>query len=282
MRFNERRIFAALAFAGFGIGVGCASSPAGKGNPGGQGGAGGTGAQCGSTNPDDLISDFKDDNGIAQVAGRIGGWYVYGDDNGAFVPPKAKTDTSPYPIDKTVGNPTCSDVGSFHLKGTGFNIWGAAAAVNFVAEVSPMIKGSYDASMYKGISFWAKATKMPVPFVQVKFPDVNTEQKVPSPKCILSASGLPNNCSPYLVKLGVISEFPNYATTQIGTSWQRFDILFADAKQDMYNTGYVPMPDKLDVAHLLGFAIQVNANFSTFPVAANDFDIWIDDVRFIR
>jgi hypothetical protein len=38
----------------------------------------------------------------------------------------------------------------------------------------------------------------------------------------------------------------------------------------------------LDLKHLVGFAIQVNANFSVEPTAANDFEMWIDDVRFIR
>jgi hypothetical protein len=273
--------------------IGCSVAPAthtGTGGiAGGTGGAGGAAVvSCGSDNPDDLISDFAINNGIDPVDGRSGGWYVYGDANGAFTPPKNPDPTIAYPIDMTVGNTACSGAGSFHVKGTGFNIWGAATGTDFVAPVGKAadgtnLKGPYDATKYRGISFWAKAT-MPLSYVQVKFPDLNTDPEVQSPVCILSAGGLSNNCSPYLIKFSNPDDtsYPAYANTKIDTIWRRFDVMFADAKQDTFNTGYVPTPNQLDTAHLLGFAIQVNSDFSTYPVSANDFEIWIDDVRFIR
>ena len=231
------------------------------------------------------------DNGIFPSSdGRSGGWYIYGDDNGVFdppLPPKALRATIPYPIDMTTGNGACSGGGSLHVKGSGFNIWGGAAATDFVAPSGKALDGTdikapYDATKYKGISFWAKATA-PVSFVQVKFPDINTEPAVASPVCVLAA-GFGNNCSPYLIKLGdtADADFPSHKNDKIDTTWRRFDALFAEAKQDKDNPGYVPMPDKLDIVHLLGFAVQVNANFSVMPTAPNNFEIWIDDVRFIR
>ena len=69
--------------------------------------------------------------------------------------------------------------------------------------------------------------------------------------------------------------------TKIDTTWKRFDVMFADSKQDRYNAGKDPFK-MLDVAHLIGFAVQVNANYGTSPKSANDFELWIDDVRFIR
>lgn len=285
---REIRTVTGLACVLLLMGLGCAKEPpqagGGTGGKAGAGGAGGAaGPSCGSDNPDDLISDFKTDNSVAAVAGRMGGWYVYGDTNGTFTPPKMGD--SPYPIDTTTGNPACSGAGSFHVKATGFNLYGAAAGTDIAPKVpgdaSPAHKGAYDASMYKGISFWIKAMKGPIPLVQIKFPDVNTDPEVASPKCALSAAGLDNNCSPYIVKLGAAGDAA-YANAQIGTSWSKLEIFFADAKQDTFNKGYKPTPDKLDAAHLLGFAIQINADFSMYPVAANDFEIWIDDVRFIR
>jgi hypothetical protein len=77
----------------------------------------------------------------------------------------------------------------------------------------------------------AKASA-PLSYVQVKFPDINTETQVPSPVCLLSAAGLSNNCSPYLVKFSNPDDpnYPNYQNTKIDTTWRRFDVMFADAK----------------------------------------------------
>jgi hypothetical protein len=243
---------------------------------------------------DDLISNFDRGNGIEATDGRQGGWYVYGDDFGTFDPPKIEG--APYPIDMNTGNPSCSGAGSLRLKGTGFRGFGAAMGTDFKARqvvdggdggvLGP--KGTYDASKYKGIAFWARSAA-PLKFVQVKFPDVNTDTEAPAhenPTCILnSASAM--NCSPYLVKLAEVTEggtgdFAKYSNAQINTTWKRFEVLFADTKQDTGNPGYKPTPDRLDTTRLLGMAIQVNANFGTTPVSANDFELWIDDLQFLR
>jgi hypothetical protein len=277
--------------------AGCATDAPLKSGTGGSGAGSGTGGaggnavvSCGSDNPDDLIADFAMDNGDHPADGRSGGWYVYGDDNGTFDPPKSTDPTVPYPIDKAGGNPTCSGGGAFHVKATGFSGFGAAAATDFVAQVKPMVKGTYDATKYKGVSFWAKAAA-PVKFVQVKFPDVFSDAQADPTTlnptyfaCTNSLCGFNNGCSPYIVKLSSSSDdlnYPAYMTTQIDTSWKRFDILFADAKQDKYCTGYNPVM-MLDLKHLVGFAIQVNADFTVTPTAPNNFEMWIDDVRFIR
>ena len=293
----SRHISLSVAFA-FALTAGCSTAPApalsGAGGTTGAGGAGGNAvASCGSDNPGDLIADFTLDNGIAPVDGRSGGWYVYGDPMGAFDPPKNSDPTVAYPIDATTGNPTCSKAGSFHVKGRGFNTWGAATATDLVAKITntsgASVKGTYDATKYKGISFWAKSAA-PMMFVQVKFPDIFSAAEADPTSldptyysCTDGLCGFPNNCSPYIVKFASASDtnYPKYATTQIGTTWKRFDVLFADAKPDKDCTGYNPL-GMLDLKHLVTFAIQVNANFTTMPTSANDFEMWIDDVRFIR
>jgi hypothetical protein len=240
---------------------------------------------------DDLISDFTSDNSLYATDGRRGGWYVYGDTFGTFTPPKIEN--APYPIDNTTGNPNCSGAGSFHLKATGFIGFGAAMGTDFKPRAAGVDggfgpKGTYDASKYTGVAFWAKSAA-PLRFVQVKFPDINTDTEAPdhaTPTCILNpASAM--NCSPYLVKFAEVPDagtiqFPKYMTAQIDTTWKRFVVLFADTKQDADNPGYVPTPDRLDTTKLLGMAIQVNANFSTTPATANDFELWIDDAQFVR
>jgi hypothetical protein len=234
---------------------------------------------------DDLIADFATDNGLHSADGRSGGFYVYGDVKGVFDPPK--DGDNPYPIDTATGNTNCSGPGSFHVKASGFSAWGAAAAADFV-PADGTYKGTYDASKYKGISFWAKATA-PLYGVLVSIKDVYTEAAA-NPTALDPAifpcqyvyAGATNNCSPYLVKFGD-TQFPNYMALQVDTTWKRFDVLFADTQQDMYNAGFHTDANQLDTKHLTGMAIQVNAKYSAAGVAsANDFELWIDDVNFIE
>jgi hypothetical protein len=235
--------------------------------------------------PEDLISDFANDSGISPVRGRSGAWYPYPDPttdpNGRFEPP-LRPPGGDYPIDLTMGNPYCSGPGSLHTKATGFTQLGAGLATDLVPRLASTAKGSYDASGYRGVAFWARGAA-PIRHVRVKFPDVYTDPQAPNPVCAL-ANGFPNNCSPYLVKLGDDADNPRYHDANIDTFWRRFEILFADAVQDQYNPGYhrAPPDDKVDVQHLMGVAIEVSADFSTTPTAANDFEIWIDDVQLIE
>jgi hypothetical protein len=239
-------------------------------------------------NPDDLIADFTTDNGIATVDGRSGGFYVYGDNKGSFDPPK--NGDEPYPPDSTTGNPGCSGPGSFRVKASGFAEWGAAAAVDFVPK-SGEFKGTYDATKYSGVSFWAKAAA-PLTGVLVSFPDIYTDGGADPAAlaaldptiiqaCIYNSAAT-NNCSPYLVKFGD-AQFPLYQDVQVNTEWKRFEVLFADTRQDKYNAGYKTAADVVDLKHLIGMAIQVNAKYDASGTpSANDFELWIDDVAFIR
>jgi hypothetical protein len=247
------------------------------------------------TNPDDLISDFTVDNGITG-SGKMGFWYTYGDKSGrgTLVPTEGST---PNP-DLTTGNPNCTDgPGSLHVTAMGYVDWGAAIGADFMSKVlvdgGNVGKGTYDASAYRGVSFWAKAAA-PVRFVQVSFktpysdtPSILTD---PASQCVFDSTMAALNCSPYLVKFGygyagdatVATDFPAYANYEIDATWKRFEILFADTKQDRYNPGLKPPGDKLDLSQLTGMSIQANSDQSTMPPTANNFEIWIDDVTFIR
>ena len=171
----------------------------------------GTAANC--PTPDDLISDFEIDNSLAPVDGRQGGWYTYGDDVGTF----AKS--TGYDIGE--GNPNCSATGSLHVKGTGFAMWGAATGVDWKPRPADGDGGygekmTYDASAYRGIAFWAKASA-PLDGVQVSFPDLYTDNAAPKHDmpdlldptmfmcrdCVcIYVAGFRINCSPYLVQFG--------------------------------------------------------------------------------
>ena len=276
-------------------GTGGATAAGGATTAGGATAVGGTTAA--STVPekcikvsDDLIADFKTDNGLNPADGRSGGFYVYGDGslNGLFDPPLVSNQA--YPIDTQNGNDECSGPGSFHTKSSGWGVWGSALGTDFEPKDTNGFKGSYDASKYKGISFWAKGAA-PILHVQVMFKDIYTDGDASFAgtdaaadagitQCVY-APDPKSNCSPYLVKLGD-PLFSSYADSQIDTTWKRFDVLFTDTVQDPYNAGFHTAEDKLDTKHLTGFAIQVNADFSTNPPTPNDFEIWVDDVNFIK
>lgn len=283
-----KRPFLPLAAAFLMYAAGCASKP-GTSNMNMDAGADmGAAPVCPTpANADDLISDFATDNGIHPALGREGGWYVYpnsaSDPNGVF-DPAIPPNMGAYPIDDTQGNPYCTGPGSLHVKATNFRLFGAALATDFVPKQANGLKGTYDATQYKGVAFWARGAAV-IKHVQVKFPDINTDTEARDDSdpmhCVLVA-GATTNCSPYIVKLGDEAVNPKYTGAVINTTWRRFEIFFADALQDEFNPGYKPPVDRLDVAHLLGMAIQVNADFSMMPPAANDFEIWLDDVEFIR
>lgn len=244
---------------------------------------------------EDLISDFTTDNGVRPVDGRQGGWYTYGDRSGlGLLMPAEGTGVMP---DLTEGNPTCSKAGSLHVKAVGFTDWGAAMGVDIEPKVATdagvVAKGTYNASRYKGIAFWAKAAT-PVKFAMVKFLDPYTEipSVIPMDKWCDYKPMMPVNCSPYVVKFGngyagadldaVAADYPKYKDFKIDTTWKRFEVDFVDAKQDRGNPGLKSPGDHLDVSQLMGLAIQVNSDHATTPPTANDFDIWVDDVAFVK
>jgi hypothetical protein len=268
---------------------GSAGTGGGAGN-GGSGSGGASGGASGATcikSDTAVISKFDTDNSIVEAEGRKGGFYVYGDDKGKFDPPK--DGDNPYPIDKDNGN-TCSGPGAFHLKATGFGAWGAATAVDFVPK-SGTFKGTFDASKYKGVSFWAKAAA-PITGMLVSFPDIYTDGGADpaalaalDPTIIQACvynSAASNNCSPYMVKFGD-AQFPDYQGVKVNTEWQHIEVKFADTRQDKYNAGYKTAADVVDLKHLTGMAIQVNAKYDASGTASpNDFELWVDDIYFIE
>ena len=245
---------------------------------------------------DDLISDFKEDNGVFPVDGRTGGWYTYADKAGfGSIVPAEGGGASP---DLDTGNPNCSGPGALHVISMGFIDWGSAMGVDFrpkvVTDAGGIAKGTYDASKYKGIAFWARSTG-PIPFVQVSVLDTYTvpESVLPQTEQCMYAAGMPElNCSPYLMKFGygymgealtpVMEDFPKFISTQIDTTWRRFEILFDDMKQDSTNPGRQSPGNHLLVTQTTGIRIQVNTDHSTSPPTPTNWELWLDDVSFVK
>ncbi len=307
MKTTQSRLILLAGIAALPFVVGCSSSQSASGTGGGSG-SGGSSGSGGAGVPscpgsDELISDFTSDNGVHQVDGRQGGWYTYGDSSGrgTLSPPQGGAATP----DSNVGNTKCSGPGSLHVTAMGFTDWGSAMGVDFVPSVvndaGAGVKGTYDASKYRGISFWAKAAAgSAIKFVQVSLLDPYTG--IPSilpanQTCAYSTNPMDpamtaKNCSPYLVKFGygytgddltnVTADYPGHVNDKIDDTWRQFVVLFSETKQDRGNPGQPSPGNKLDVAQLMGMAIQINTDHSTMPPTANDYEVWVDDVAFVK
>jgi endoglucanase len=110
-------------------------------------------------------------------------------------------------------------------------------------------KGQYDASAYKGISFWGKKAAG-TGNIRLKVPDKNTD---PDGKV----------CSECFNDFG--------ADITLGDNWEQYFFPFSRMKQ-MKGWGN-PRVSSVDPTTLYG--IQFQANEKNTP-----FDVWIDDVQF--
>ena len=245
---------------------------------------------------DDLISSFTADNGVYPTDGRAGGWFTYGDRSGFGTLDPVEGGAAVPDLD--TGNPNCSGPGSLHVTSTGFSDWGSAMGADFVPKVAAdaggTAPGTYDATKYRGIAFWARSAA-PIPFVQVAILDPYTENPSILPvadQCMYVASDPAVNCSPYIVKFGygymgealtpVMEDFPKFISTQIDTTWRRFEILFDDMKQDSTNPGRQSPGNHLLVTQTTGIRIQVNTDHSTSPPTPTNWELWLDDVSFVK
>ena len=208
---------------------------------------GGTSGTGGSTCPgigsnEELIDDLNDGNRyILSVNGRVGSWHdsddaapggsMYPDPVGAFAP----TDT---------GDP-CRKYAAY-VKGSGFSDWGADF---WFGLGSP-----YDASKYRGISFWARIDSGTTPQVRVSFPDKDTFPD--GGICKTNVTG-PTACYNHFG-----------STITLSSDWKKYTVSFSQISQD--GGGHAgPAFDPTSLYEVL-FQIPVNATFS----------IWIDDVAF--
>lgn len=187
--------------------------------------------------PDGLIDDLEDgDSQITKKEGREGYWFTFADKEGSTVFPKG--DFKP-----EAGGPNGSThAARFHGKmatagkslyvGMGFSF------------LNP--KGSYDASKYKGISFWAKGPGK----VRFEVPDVDTQPEG-------------DKCSDCYNNFGV----ELYLTDQ----WVRYTVPFERLAQQ---PGWGDPAPGVDAKELFGVQWQ-------FKSPGVDYDIWIDDIEFV-
>lgn len=196
--------------------------------------------------PEANIADGDDNDNQTVVIGNRGGyWYTFVDKVGSDIWPVAGAKGGTFEMSPggAEGSPYAA-----HMKGkiaTGEGYPGAGMGMNFVDP-----KGGYDASQYKGISFWAKAGENSVKTIRLKVPDINTDPD----------GGVCSEC---------FNDFGMDLT--LTTEWQKFIIPYNKLTQ-MPGWGK-PRKFGIDTQRMYGLQFQVDQQGA-------DFDIWVDQIRF--
>jgi len=198
-------------------------------------------APCG---PEALIDDGEDNNNQGVVSeGRGGYWYTYMDETGSTIEPMAGS----------LGGVFMMSEGGANGSNFAMRMHGqlSSAAINFGAMgvnfTDP--KDLYDASMYSGVTFWAKKGPGGIDTVRVKFPSVQTDPE----------GGMCQKC------------YDDFGMDiKLSTSWKQYTILFSKTRQ----LGWGDPKRRLDTTGLFAMHFQAQA-----PGAG--FDLWVDDIAFV-
>ena len=191
-----------------------------------------------------MISDGESDNKTNFIEGRGGYWYTFVDKGGSDVWPLAGALGGTFEMSDGGAN------GSKHaarMKGKvgGGDVLYAGMGLNFVDP-----KGQYDASKFKGISFWAKKDPGSTGNVRLKVPDVHTDPE----------GGICKDC---------FNDFG--ADLQLTDTWTQYTFPFTSLKQ--IKTWGDQFSDGIDPSKIYGIQFQVNEPGATF-------DVWVDDIQF--
>jgi hypothetical protein len=209
-----------------------------------DGNSGTGGSTCaGLASNEELIDDLNDDDRfIPSVNGRAGAWFDSHDSS-----PNAKM----YPDPNTGFSPT--DTGdscrkfAAYVTGSGYVLWGA--------DLWFGLGSPYNASKYKGISFWAKIDAATSSGLRVSFPDKDTQPE--------------GNLCQTNVTSGTTACYDHYGyRPPVTTTWTKYTVAFSQLAQE----GWGHAGSAFDPASLYQVLFQI-------PVGAT-FGIWIDDVAF--
>ena len=242
-----------------GSGMGGSGSPGGETGAAGSGAAGAGGRSGGGLGgrggggpgpmlmPVEVIDDFDDDDGrITMMGGRQGPWHSFNDTNGGnqtppnamWMPEAGGASSTPY---------------AAHTKGSGYKFGGIGFDLNNATTMPESMQCmAYDASMYKGITFWAKGT-------------ANLRVELPTKAFVPTTRGGSCNESSSTCWNVYGSRAPQKMLT---AEWKQFTIPFSTLEREM--GGATP---PFDPTQLMGIS---------FKSESDSFDFWIDDVQFAK
>ena len=200
------------------------------------------GRPCG---PQGKIEDGEDNNNqIIVQEGRGGYMYTFVDKEGSTITPTAGEQGGTFEV-----SPGGANGSQFALRMHGTistaNIVYAGMGMNFVDP-----KGPYDASKYKGISFWAKKSPGTTPKVRLKVPDKNTDPDGGVCTACYNDHGL---------------------DLKLNDEWTEYTVPFYTMSQEP-NWG-APKTSSVEASQLYAIQFQVNDK-------GQKYDVWVDDIAF--
>ena len=209
---------------------------------------------------DNDISNFEDGTGsVLPNGGRNGGWYSYID-----TATTCKVMPAPGGMAGAAEIPggRCASLFAMHFSGMGCSVFGAgvgtdlaapASAADAGAPATSVAKTPYDVSGYTGISFWSRADKGTS--MRFKMPMTDDTKTTDGGNCVDSTT---SKCS---------DDFG--ANIALTAKWIKHTVLFTTMKQEGWGKTFTWTP-----GHVTSIQFQV-------PVAPS-FDVWIDDVAFVK
>lgn len=217
---------------------------------GGNPGTGGTAAGDAGGPALDVIDDMEGATGsILTKEGRVGAWYTYNDATAGA------TETPGVPfLPSVITPPRGASTYAARMQGAGFTTWGAGMGMNFNDPgdgAGGSAKGTYDASAFAGITFWAKIGAGSTGAVRV---NVSTKETDPAGGTCSPAA----KCSDHFGK-----------SVNLTSDWTEYVIKFADLAQ----LGWGQPVAKFNAAAVYACQFQV--------AKGTTFDVWIDDVAFV-
>jgi len=192
-----------------------------------------------------LIADGENNsNQIADIQNRGGYWYTFSDEEGSTVVPESGKHGGTFQM--TAGGANGTKFAA-HMTGTVAGSQSAYVGIglNFVDP-----QGQYDASKYKGITFWAKKGPGSAAVTRLKVPDVDT---VPEGKV----------CTQCYNDFGM--------DITLNDDWTQYTVPFSAMKQD--KTWGSPHPEAINPSTLYGIQFQ-------FKEPGSNFDFWLDEIEF--
>ncbi len=231
---------------GLGLALALGACDGGSSEPSAPGGSGGNGGSGGGSSSGTVLDDMEDgDSSIPEEGGRVGAWYVYNDATGSQDPPES-ADFAMSQLSEPRGDSTFAA----HSSGDGFTEWGAG--FGFDLNNDGTTRGTYDASAYSGVSFWARSGAGSLA-IRVGLSDAQT-----------SAEG--GQCDPN-TEDSCDDAFG--ANLQLTSEWQQFTLSFAELQQDGWGMQFPGI--QRDQLYSMQFEVGTNVAF----------DVWVDDIMLV-
>jgi hypothetical protein len=203
----------------------------------------------GIVDPTLLVDDLEDgDNLIATVGIRNGGWWVSSDGTSTTTPPADQAPSA----ERILGG-RCGSEYAMRVTGSAFTGWGAVLSTTFyyTDETAP-----YDASQFRGITFWARVGEENDAPIRAQVQDSSTH--------LLGGICNPESMTPDECYNGF-----GTSLSDISNEWQKFTLEFSTLTQ---RDGWGYRADAVDPTALYTLEWNLDPN--------RTFDLWVDDIWF--